>query len=260
MKLERVRLYDLRAEATSEQNSAANGLQLGEGVNALQSGVVLDRHVTLDVLESLERDVGQLMVLGQSERVLHEGEVVGRHGLQTGAVLEADTANLLKDGGIEALNDTEVKLSGGLEHGHVDLHVIGIVGEGQQGGDVLELGVERLQLTVVVDGHFVDGGNIQAAQVANPSVGDENLLRLGDTRCAKSEAVQGGKMRQRKRVDALKLLHVERRKGLEGIEHKLATNGGDGAAGDTNEAARIGNGQALHQLLRPIELQGARHR
>ncbi|KAI9167729.1 DNA-damage-repair/toleration protein DRT111, chloroplastic [Paramyrothecium foliicola] len=241
----------------AEDNTTGNGLQLGETRNLTEIGVVQDGHVT-NLGEDGEGNVGKLVVVDESQRLLDAGDVGGpeRHKLRVALELKR-VVDSLKRGSLEALDVAELNLSSSLKLVHGDLHVVAVLNNAELGVDLGKVRVEGGQSAVVVNDEAVDGDELQAAQIVKTGVTDLDRLGLGHT--AGTEC-QGTQVRKSDELNALQVLESGECDSLELPqvgELQLALERGDGGAGDGDQFGGIGDLDALPDFLGSIENQGA---
>jgi hypothetical protein len=127
-------------------------------------------------------------------------------------------------------------LSSSLKLVHGDFHnVIAVVEDQQLRGNVDEIRVESVHLSVVVDLEALDAGDFETAQIADEGIGNSNVLNLSNTCGTETELSETGKLDEAESAKALEGGKAEGVEALEVFELELATNGGDSVTGDAQK-------------------------
>jgi hypothetical protein len=191
-------------ERSTENDGTANHLQLGEGGELLELGVVGNGETATDLGQLREADV-------LDGRVADEREITS---LDLGQVKEGDSR---EEVGVE----TERTVDGGqrgagvlgdvrnssvgepLDVGHFDAQLQAVGVDVESVAQALDAGGELGEELVVVDVHILDGLDVDALQAAQASVGDDDGISLLDTLGTEvegSKAVQGEELQASDRV------------------------------------------------------------
>lgn len=219
-------MYSL-LEATTEGHTTGNLLELGEIINSLKLGVVLDSETTTNLLKQGERDVGELLHVNERECLLNDGQVGGAEELERGVRVELQAlGDLLEEGDGEVLGTGDLDLSSQLKLVHDDFHsIVAVVEDLQLGGDVDKVRSESVHLSVVVDLEALDGGDAKTAQIADEGIGNSNALDLSDTFGTEVQLSETRKLDEAEARQALERGELEVAESLEVFELEVAIDG-----------------------------------
>jgi len=209
---------DLLGEVAVEVESTTDGLQGGETVDVLQSGVVGHLETASNGLQLGEGDVGHVLVADEREGAADGGEVGGREALEEVGVEAHGAVEGGERGDADLGAVAEGHVEGPLEVGEDGGDVAAVGLEDQRRADVAELHGDVVEVVVVGDGHLVDGLEVDAVEGVELGVLDGDgagLLHAGGER----ETLQG---RERGPVERL---HVGEAGEVEGGEDGQAVEG-----------------------------------
>lgn len=220
-------LSDLLGEVAVQVESASDSGKLGETVDNLVLGVVLDGETTTNLLELGHRDVVEVGV-GDDGQITLVGANVGEVGAHQALELVRVETERAVDGDERVQGDL-----GDVAEGHVvgpdevgedgrDIAAVGL--NGQRFCDVTKLHLDIVEPVVVGDIDRVDDGKVDTVERLQLGVLDVEHIGLLDTG-AEREALKTGKSIPDDRVDHAELREREGRKDLQAIELELATNG-----------------------------------
>lgn len=238
----------------STEVDRSHSLKLGETVDVGELGVVDDAEVTTNLLEKRERNVGELLVVDEGDGIRDLGQVGGEERLEVLALVQLQgSTDGLEEGDTEGLGIGDLDLLTRLEVGHVNLHVLSVLVDDELGGDVDEAGLELGQALVVVDFEAVDRGELEAAKVVDPGVGNDDSAGLGDALGTEGQGAKVGKLDHFELVDAAERVHLDAVELLQRPEFELAPNRVEGAAANGKEVDGILDDEVTLDLLRAIE-------
>lgn len=208
--------------------------------------------------ERREADVAQAIVVPEGDGLAGDGEVGGNERLHDVVVGEEEGArDLLEEGHAEALDATDINVTGAVQAGEGDLEVGGVVGDAELLGDVGKARLPRGEELVVVDLEGADGSHVQALQAVERGVADADLLDGGDTISAELDTLQRGESDPLDLIDLLKGVEADAGKALEALQLELAANLLDGRAAEGLDALRLLDDQVTLDLLGPVNADRA---
>lgn len=206
----------LLLEITSDKESTEDSFELRETVKLRHGSVVLDGQVTENLGNAGERDVAELVVAneGNAASLLGVGtdlsKVLGLESFQVRVVSEAESRDLLERRDAEGSNtSSNSDILCLFKNSHVDFHVLAVLVENKSVTNLLQVGVEHLQLRVGGDLEGVDLGQVEAAEVTERSVRNLDGLSLGASLTTETD---GGKLLERNQgelVDGVELVHAD---------------------------------------------------
>ena len=232
-------LQNLLAEVTTKLDGTTDISQLGEASDLLEGGVVDNRQTTTNGGDGREGDVGKISVVDErnvTRRGL--GHVGGREALEVVGVESGGSIDNLERGGGELgdVGNGHVGDPDEVGERHAESLTVGL--DVEVGGQVLELGLELGQTTVVVDVHGANGLQVNTIQVLEESVRDSDTLSRADTG-GEGELVQSG---QRLPLDGANARQVgEAQGGQESHvgEREGSGDGGQGVRGESNDGTVV---------------------
>lgn len=137
------------------------------------------------------------------------------------------------------------------------MHVVAVVGEPESLCDVDEAGIEFGELSIVRNIDRVRLSNVEAAEVADEGVGNDDCLGLCDTLGAQRQAAKLWQVDEFKGADRLERHHAKGAQKLQAVKLQRSADRVDGAARDANKLGGIADGEVLLELLGTLDLQAA---
>lgn len=240
----------LLLKVTTEADTAINSLELGEVVNGQELGVVLNGKTSTNGLEDGEGDVGELVHVDKRDGLGDLGEVGEGQGLQLRVASELKTlGNALKGGNLEVLGVGDLDLGSELELVHGDVHVVTVVEDKELLGDIDKIRVESGDLPVVVNLEAIDGGDTKTAQIAEVGVANSDGADLSNALGTENQRAETGESDEAELANVGQSIHLKGLESFESLEGKLATDGGNGAAGQGDDLGSIVGNEIASNLL-----------
>lgn len=223
---------------TVHVEGTTNGLELGEGANVGELGVVLDGKTATDSGELGERDVGNGLVAGDGESGTDVSQVGETEALEEVAAEEKGVV----DGGERGHADGR---------GVVDLNGLAPLQVGEGGGDVAAVGVDPegladiaelhgdvVKVAVVLDVDLVGDLEINALQGAQVGVDDGDDTSLLDL-VGEGEALKTGQTLPLDLVNLVELGEVEVGENLAGHQAEGTTDALEAVSGDGGDLGDV---------------------
>jgi hypothetical protein len=168
-------------EVTKHLNGTSDGLDLGETVDLSELGVVGDLETTANLLELGDLEVGELRVGHKEDTTANLGEL-GQRDVLDGVVDVADGVVDVGQVGHVGLRDTSERDVGGpLQAVKLGLEAGGVVGDLERLGHVLESEGNLLEVSVVVDVDLTDVDDVDAHELLDGGVGNDDRGGVVDT-------------------------------------------------------------------------------
>jgi len=249
-------------EATSEGNTTGDLLELGEIINSLKLGVVLDGETAANLLEGGEGNVGELVHVDKGQGLRDRGQVGGGERLElgVGAQLQA-LGHLLESRDLEGLGARNLDLGSSLELVHGNFHnVVAIVEDQELGSNINKVGVEDVHLSVVVNLEALDTGDAETAKITDEGVGNSNALDLSNAFGTEVQLAESGKLDEAKLAKALERREVEVVESLEVVELELSGDGINRGTGDRDKVTGVLGLEVALDLLGAVDDNGTSNR
>lgn len=255
------RFYSL-LEATSEGNTTGDLLELGEIINSLKLGVVLDGETAANLLEGGEGNVGELIHVDKGQCLRDRGQIGGGERLElgVGAQLQA-LGHLLESRDLEGLGARNLDLGSSLELVHGNFHnVVAIVEDQELGSNINKVGVESVHLSVVVNLEALDTGDAETAKITDESVGDSNALDLSNAFGTKVQLAESWKLDEAKLAQALKRREIEVVESLKVVELERSSDRINSGTGERDEVSSVLGLKVALDLLGAVDDNGTSNR
>jgi hypothetical protein len=249
-------------EATSEGNTTGDLLELGEIINSLKLGVVLDGETAANLLEGGEGNVGELVHVDKGQGLRDRGQVGGGERLElgVGAQLQA-LGHLLESRDLEGLGARNLDLGSSLELVHGNFHnVVAIVEDQELGSNINKVRVEDVHLSVVVNLEALDTGDAETAKITDEGVGNSNALDLSNAFGTEVQLAESGKLDEAKLAKALERREVEVVESLEVVELELSGDGINRGTGDRDKVTGVLGLEVALDLLGAVDDNGTSNR
>ena len=250
----------LLAENTTNSNTTKDRLQLGETSQIRELGIVRDGQITGDLRQGREGEVSEGSVVRESQAVCNRGQVVGREAGHHRVDDEAETTDRLQRRNRQSLDLTKLGDIGEFQLVHGDGHGRTIGQEDEAIRSIDQIRVQLEQLRVVGDLEGANSGNVETIQAAQASVGDGDVVGLGNARGAKSHGVQLRELLEVDLANGLQVLQLEVAQEVQPLQLKLAANLLQCRAGEAEKLGGVVDDQVTGDLLRTLQVQSAGQR
>lgn len=227
-------------------------LQLGDTIDDLEISVVCDLESTPDGLEDWEREVLQVWVVSE-DKISSGSEVGSFEGFEEVGVESEETLRSLEGWDIDRADVAESHVQGVLkvDEGDFEIHMIGR--EASIAGDVGNLGdISFHQVGVVADFHVANGFQRDTLQVGQVSVGDANVLGLGNT-LGEGELLYIGKGFEVESANLGEGVELDGPQLNSTAEHKSVANGSNLGGEQASQVLGAFGGQTAGDFLDAID-------
>lgn len=247
------RSRDLLVELAAEVNGAGNGLKVGE-VDLAKLVVAGNLESTVDLGELGHADVGELVVVVE-DQVTGLGQVGGAEGLELVTPEAELTGQLLEGGNGDGRDVAEGHVATAGKVGELDLQRLHVSGEVDQTTGVLQVvHVDGLEGKVLGDVEGTDGLQGDTVEVGQTSVGDRDVVGLGDT-LVEVEVLQLGKGSPLDGSNLVERAEAEGGESGEAVQLEGVTNGAQARGSQGAQVVGTVDGERAGDFLDTVDVE-----